>query len=343
MKDNKNIFNPLIGVAAFVVVILGMQAASSILIPFIFAIFLAVIVWPLMKWLVSKGVPNGLSIAMVILSIVGFLVILAASVGGSISEFSERLPFYESQLRNSLASLFDQTGQEDYLALLNQQIASLSPLALIGNFLSQIQSFFSNFILIIFAIIFLLLEASSMPKKIGIIFSVSDADPSYLNAFTYGVQRYLGIKTVVSIFTGIIVSIFTYLVGLDFPMLWGLTAFMLNYVPTIGSLIAAVPAVALALIQLGGSQAIVVAVGYFIINFAIGGILEPRVMGKGLGLSTLVVFLSLVFWGWVFGPVGMLLSVPLTMTAKIACGFSDKTRSIAILLSDAADIKNNNN
>ena len=113
--------------------------------------------------------------------------------------------------------------------------------------------------------------------------------------------------------------------GLDFPVLWGLLAFLLNYVPSIGSLIAAIPAVFIALIQLSLLQALMIGLGYFVINIAIGGVIEPRVMGRGLGLSTLIVFLSLVFWGWIFGPVGMILSVPLTMTAKIALESSEKT------------------
>jgi AI-2 transport protein TqsA len=115
-------------------------------------------------------------------------------------------------------------------------------------------------------------------------------------------------------------------------MLWGLLAFALNYVPNIGSIIAAVPAVLLSIVQLGVLKALVVAAGYAGINMVMGSFLEPRFMGRGLGLSTLVVFLSLLFWGWVLGPVGMLLSVPLTMTAKIALESRDDTRWIAVLL-----------
>jgi len=121
-------------------------------------------------------------------------------------------------------------------------------------------------------------------------------------------------------------------VGVDYPLLWGLLAFLLNFVPNIGSIIAAIPAVIQVLVQLGFSAALVVAGGYLVINILIGTFIEPRYMGRGLGLSTLVVFLSLVFWGWVLGPVGMLLSVPLTITAKIALESHDGTRWVAIML-----------
>jgi predicted PurR-regulated permease PerM len=119
--------------------------------------------------------------------------------------------------------------------------------------------------------------------------------------------------------------------------LWGLLALLLNYIPNIGSILASVPAILLALIQLGVGKAVIVLVGYLVINIIIGNVLEPKIMGRGLGLSTLVVFLSLVFWGWVFGPVGMLLSVPLTMTVKIALDSNEDTRWISTLLGSETD------
>ena len=108
---------------------------------------------------------------------------------------------------------------------------------------------------------------------------------------------------------------------------------------TATSMVAAIPPVVLALVQFGFGQAAMIGVGYFVLNITIGGVIEPRVMGRGLGLSTLVVFLSLLFWGWIFGPIGMLLSVPLTMTAKIALESSERTAHIAVLLASAESIK----
>jgi AI-2 transport protein TqsA len=142
----------------------------------------------------------------------------------------------------------------------------------------------------------------------------------------------MAIKTWMSLATGIAVFIWLVIIGVNYAVLWGLLAFFLNYVPNIGSIIAAIPAVLLALIQLGLVKSIIVAGGFTVINLLIGNVIEPRFMGRGLGLSTLVVFLSLLFWGWVLGPVGMLLSVPLTMTAKIALDSRDETRWLAILL-----------
>jgi predicted PurR-regulated permease PerM len=122
--------------------------------------------------------------------------------------------------------------------------------------------------------------------------------------------------------------------GVDFPLLWGLLTFLLNFVPNIGSFIAAAPAVSLAFLQFGVGRAALAAAGYIVLETGIGNVLEPRLMGRGLGLSPLVVFVSLVFWGWVLGPAGMLFSVPLTMIVKIALDTSDDLRWVAVLLSE---------
>ena len=118
----------------------------------------------------------------------------------------------------------------------------------------------------------------------------------------------------------------------DFPLLWGLLAFLLNYIPSIGSVISALPAVLLAVIQLGFGPAVLLAMGYLVINLILGNIVEPRFIGHKLGLSTLAIFVSLGFWGWVLGPIGMLLSVPLTIMIKIVLEGNEDTRWISILL-----------
>jgi predicted PurR-regulated permease PerM len=140
------------------------------------------------------------------------------------------------------------------------------------------------------------------------------------------------IKTGISLVTGGMAALWLTILGVDYALLWGLLTFALNYVPNIGSIIAAIPPVLLAIVQLGIGKAIAAGAGYAVINVLMGNFVEPRFMGRGLGLSPLIVFLSLLFWGWVLGPVGMLLAVPLTMTAKIALDSREETRWIAVLL-----------
>jgi predicted PurR-regulated permease PerM len=312
-----------------------MQSAQRILVPFLVAVFLAVICTPLLHWLRRLYIPAGIAVFLIVAFIIGILALAGAFVGGSIAEFTARLPFYEQQLSAKLANLTAVFEQEVTINELLEQIQPASPMALVANLFTGLQSLFANFFLIIFSVIFLLLEASTLPKKLQRVLAGSETDPDYFKRFTEHVQRYLSIKTIISLVTGLLAGILCAVVGLDFPVLWGLLAFLFNYVPTIGSLIASIPPIALALVQFGPIEAVAIGVGYLILNVTIGGLIEPRVMGRGLGLSTLVVFLSLVFWGWVFGPIGMLLSVPLTMTAKIALESSEKTAPIAILMGSA--------
>ncbi len=190
----------------------------------------------------------------------------------------------------------------------------------------------TNTFLIILTVVFILLEASDFPGKLRQAFGDPTEHMTGFGQFTETVNRYLKIKTIFSALTGICVWAWLAVLGVDYPILWGCLAFLLNYVPNIGSIIAAVPAILLALVQLGFGSAVLVAAGYIVVNVVFGSILEPRFMGSGLGLSTLVVFLSLVFWGWVLGPVGMILSVPLTVIVKIALETGKDTRWLAVML-----------
>ena len=184
--------------------------------------------------------------------------------------------------------------------------------------------------------VFILTEAWSFPRKLGAVLASPERDLPHFKRFAEKLNRYFAIKTTVSVGTGIFVGLALWLLGVDFPVLWGMLAFLLNYVPNIGSVLAAVPPVLLAAIQLGPLKAVATACVFLVVNVVMGSVVEPKFMGRELGLSTLVVFLSLVFWGWMLGPVGMLLSVPLTMTVKIALEANPSTDWLAHLL-DPAD------
>jgi len=222
--------------------------------------------------------------------------------------------------------------------LLLAQFDPGTALSLAGNLLRGFGNTLSNGFLILLTMLFILAEASSFPRKLRAVLPDPDRDMRYFAKFAADMNRYIAIKTTVSAMTGIVVWISLALIGVDFPVLWGLLAFLLNYVPNIGSIIAAVPAVLLALIQLDVLAALMTTACYVAINLLFGNFVEPRFMGRGLGLSTLVVFLSLILWGWLLGPVGMLLSVPLTMTAKLALEASPSGAWLAHLLDQADSV-----
>jgi predicted PurR-regulated permease PerM len=186
--------------------------------------------------------------------------------------------------------------------------------------------------LIFLLILFILMEFGSFPVKAKAIMAGSDESIEYFSTIIKSIRQYLWIKTLIGLSVGILIYIALLIIGVDYPLLWSLIAFLMNYIPNIGSIIASVPAVLFALVQKGLGGALWTFVAFMLIHNVIGNFLEPRIMGKGLGLSTLVVFLSLLLWGFILGPVGMLLSVPITMTIKIILEQNEKTKWLAILL-----------
>ena len=205
-------------------------------------------------------------------------------------------------------------------------------LSIIGDAINEVSRLFANGFLILLTVIFMMLEITSLPKKIKKTSPNPDDSISRVHSITKQINKYIAIKIWISLGTGILVYILLLIIGVDYPLLWAVLAFTLNFIPTIGSIIALIQPVLLTIVQIGFVESFFVLIGFIIINTIMGNIIEPRFMGKGLGLSTLVVFLSLLFWGWVLGPIGMLLSAPLTITIKIALDSSEETRWLAVLL-----------
>jgi AI-2 transport protein TqsA len=325
----------LLVIAALVVIAAGIQAAQAVVVPFLLAIFIATIAGTPVFWLEQRRVPAWLSISLVMAGIIAVLMGVGALAAQAVSEFTARLPFYQSRLLELLSAVVVQAepfGLEISTRMVRDYLDPGMALALAGNTLRGLGGALSNGFLILLTVIFILSEASSFPRKLRAVMKDPERDLPHFARFALNVNRYIAIKTTISVVTGLLVWLSLSLVGVDFPVLWGLVAFLFNYIPNIGSIIAAVPAVLLALVQLGPGPALLVTGIYASINVIMGNAVEPRYMGRGLGLSPLVVFVSLVFWGWMLGPVGMLLSVPLTMTAKIALEANPSSRWLALLL-----------
>ncbi len=340
----------LIGAAAFVIFVAGMRAAEGILVPFLLAVFLSVICSAPLRWLQSKRVPTSIAVLIIMLGLLAIGAVIGTLVGTSLVNFTNALPTYQVRLETQVARVFAsmehtalfawlrQHGVDLREDLLLQQLDVGAVLPVVARLLTGLTNVLANGALILITMIFILLEMSSFPEKAAAAFG-HDTPVGGFRVFTESVRRYLALKTLISLATGIGVALWLAIIGVNYPLLWGLLAFLLNYVPNIGSFIAAVPAVLLAFIQRGTGSMLLAALGYLVVNTVLANFIEPRVMGRGVGLSTLVVFLSLVFWGWVLGPVGMLLSVPLTMVVKIALESTEDTRPIAILLGSRASAK----
>jgi predicted PurR-regulated permease PerM len=331
----------VITLAAVVVVVAGMKAASALIVPLLIATFLALITVRPMLWLQENRVPTVLAALLIVLTIMAAITIVGVVVGRSLAAFTAALPGYQQQLQgliDGVVSFVAQyTDSDQSVERVGDLINPGWAMGLAATLLNAVRDIMTNTLLIVFTMIFILLEASSFPTKITAAFGDTAGSLDRAKQFLDDLGRYLGIKTLVSIVTGLLVWLLTWWLGLDFPKLWGMLAFLLNYIPTLGSIIAAVPAVLLALVQLGVGEATATAIGFMAINIAFGNFIEPRLMGYGVGISPLIIFVGLIFWGWVFGPVGMLLSVPLSMTLKLALENDDRTRWIAIFIGSERD------
>jgi predicted PurR-regulated permease PerM len=329
--------------AAVVVVIYGMQMMSVLLVPFLIAAFLALITVKPMLWLQAHRVPSVLAALLIVTMLMLILATVGAILGTSIAEFTAALPSYQARLDVIIDGVFrfivNNSNVDESIQSVSDMIDPGFAMGLVAGLLNSLREVLTNTFLIVFTMIFILLEAGTAKTKFEAAFGRSADTLENVRDFMQNLGRYLGIKTLISMATGLCAGVLTWSLGLDFPLLWAMLAFLLNYVPTIGSIIAAVPAVLLALIQIGPGAAGATAVGFIFINIVFGNFLEPRLMGYGVGISPLIVFVGLIAWGWIFGPVGMLLSVPLTMTLKMALESDDRTRWVAILIGSQRDAR----
>jgi len=324
----------MVTLAAFVIVVAGLKVAAPIIAEFLLALFISVVCIPPIKWLVSKKIPQGISILIVLITVLSFFVFVGYLVGDSIQSFSANQELYAAKLEENFGGFFVWL-QNVGVPIEGLQFASLIDeygLSLVSRVVGGLNYIFQEFFIIFLSVIFILAEMSSFPVKFAKAFSDSQDKMVYINKILAKIRHYLAIKTVASLFTGFIISVSLYFIGIDYPFLWGMLAFLLNYIPNIGSIIAAIPPLVLALVQIGPTAVLWTGLTFLFVNMFVGNFLEPKFMGKMLGLSTFVVFLSLIFWGWIFGSVGMFLSVPLTMAIKIALETNPKTLWMAIML-----------
>ena len=338
----------LIVSAALVVVIAGMKNAAPMLVPFLLSVFIAVISFPLMSRLQQSGVSKGFALIIVMFLVVLIGIGMTVLIGTSITDFSHMLPTYQQKISAEWSSFIVWLNGQG-ISVADNIKEMVNPSAAVGLLSSILKGFgnvLTNSFLILLTVAFILIETAGLTQKfLRLNQSMLNNDnaselgngTNFPQVFVEKLRNYMSLKTIFSMVTGIVIGLAMWAIGVDYPVLWGVLAFMLNFVPNIGSIIAAVPAVLLTIVQLGLAPAALVASVYVVVNIVIGSIVEPKYMGKGLGLSALVVFVSLVFWGWILGPVGMLLSVPLTITVKLALDSNAETEWIGHLLGPVDD------
>lgn len=326
--------------AALIIIFAGVMQAASLITQILLALFISVICAQPILWLQKKKIPQSLSVVLVFVAIITLFAAFGELIGTSLSSFSKNLPKYEQNLNemgSSLMQLLKVYGVNLSTDNMSSMLDPSKVMNLTASFLGQLGGLMGNAFTIFFLALFLLLELNSIAIKTKAILKDSNTSVDHLNKIGKSIRHYLSIKTVTSLMTGVLIWISLTIIGVDYAIIWGLVAFLFNYIPNIGSIIAAIPAILFALVQMGLGGVVWTAIVFVAVNMIIGSAVEPKMMGKGMGLSTFVVFLSLIFWGFILGTVGMFLSIPLTMTIKIMLEQNPNTRWFAIILGTQSD------
>jgi AI-2 transport protein TqsA len=330
-------FRVIVALAATVVVLVGLRLSAPILNPILFAVVLALLFSPLYSWLRRRGLSTPLALVLMLIFVGAIFAGLFFTLGASISRFTERLGFYTSQLNGQLDDL---DALIERLGLSNvdlQDVVKPSALAeALGVVLSGIAGFLSDLFLILAIMLFLLAEGRAMMDRLR--GSVPEDNPQLarLSVFGQNVVRQFGLRAIVNLFTAVGVTVLLLVLGVDFPLLWGILTFFLSFVPYVGLFLALTPAVVLALAEFGLSRALLFIVGVIVINIVAENVLSPMLMGRGLNLSPSVVFLSFMLWVWVLGGPGAFLAVPITLFVIGMLDTFPETRWLASLMGASA-------
>jgi len=306
----------LLGAAAVVIIIAGLKLGAGLINQILLAFLLTMCITPLPDWLNRKGVPKGLSIAISLFVILvgGFLITLL--LANSISSIIESLPVYEEKLSSLYKDL------EEFAAANNLNISellhkvNLSPdklLAFSGKLLTGLTNTISSSFIIAMLIAFMVIELISY--SVGM--RKGKREESFLLKWLTGMggnlRKYVNITALTGVITAVLNFFFLLIMGVDFPFLWAFLSFLMNFIPNIGFIISVIPPALIALLMLGGWQALVVFIGFWFINAIVENVIRPIFMKEGLNISLLTTFLSLLIWGWILGAIGAVLGVPLTM------------------------------
>ena len=340
--------------AALIVCVAGLKAAQNFFLPVLLAFFVATVSFPITQGLTKRRVPRAIAVLLTVLvdfAFIAGIVVLGVFLLQDLqvkwnTKYAAQLNDQVRGVSESLAVRLQSMGVEDAKSKIEtvvennlsnlQQIRFEKIWDLGTGVLGQVVGFFGAAVIFLILTVFMLSEARMFGQRLQAISKAHGPNIGRMLSATRDIQRYLAIKTVVSLATGILAGLLCWAAGLDFFILWGIVAFALNFIPVIGSIIAGVPPTILALLVAGVPNAILVAGGYLLINNFLGNFLEPIFVGRRFGISTLVVVISVMFWGWVWGPLGMLLAVPLTMILKVVLDGSDEFRWIGVAISSDA-------
>ena len=342
-------FRMLLALACLIIVLAGMKAAATFLLPIAFAFFLAILSYPLVRLLVRWRVPRSLALLITVVLSMSLLAGVVYSAINLVVSFQHGLPESKGALAknvNAAAEWLEAQGvhgaKQSAMEMFHPDkvvdgLMSLEVMKTIGggvwNTFSFVAVYLGEVFMVLVVMIFILVEAHGTEGRFAAVRIAGGPDLTSLLQSVTDIQKYLGIKTLISAAVGLLAGAWCYILGLQYPLLWALLAFLMHFIPAVGAWVAVVPAMIDGLVQDGWGLAFVVLIGYSIINIIFDSFVGPMLLGRRFGLSTLVVVLSIVFWGWLWGGVGMFLAVPLTMVLKVLLDNSHEFRWLSVAMS----------
>lgn len=346
MKQDYQKYLDYVGGVRFWIIIMGViialsaiKESRSIVNMILLAMLLTSISLAPLDWLKKKGVNSTIATIIIILLVIVLVGLTGMVIGSSANNFINKLPFYVEKFDEVWAGVTEWLAKFGLIEKGTNPLQEINPgkvLPIAGTFFAGFGNVMAESLIVFILFIFMIFEAETFGKKMA---HISPDSSGNVQMTASRLRRYFGIKTLTSLATGISITIALLILGVDFPVLWGFLAFLLNFIPSIGSFIAAIPAVILAFVQLGPLGALITIIVYFVINTVIGSIVEPQLMGKNLGISPLIVFVAMIFFGYILGPIGMLIATPLAIVIKILLDSRDVTKSLGVMLGDGRELE----
>lgn len=334
-EPDKTGLHILLKLAALVIILAGIHAAADIIVQLLLAVFFAIVLNPLVTWFIRRGVNRPLAISIVVFVMLIVLTLLVGVLAASMNDFLTQLPKYNKMLTQKVLEI-EKMIPFMHLRLsperMLQRMDSDKVMSFATTLMTGVSGAMASILLLVMTVVFMLFEVRHVPYKLRFALANPKIHIAGLHRALKGVTHYLALKTFISLLTGLVIWIGLELLGVQYALMWGVLGFLLNYIPNIGSVISAIPPMIQAFLFNGTYEMVMVGALFLAVHMVLGNIVEPRMMGRGLGMSTFVVFLSLLFWGWLLGPVGMLLSVPLTSVCKILMETTTGGSKLAILL-----------
>ncbi|MFN2190572.1 MAG: AI-2E family transporter [Candidatus Promineifilaceae bacterium] len=324
----------LLGGGGLVLLIAGMRASADVLNPFLLALIFAFVFGPTLGWMKQKGLPGPAALLLTLFLILGGGILLLLFLGTAVDSLVETLPTYQTSAQeqtDSLQSTLSDIGINSQSILQTFNPSKL--LGVIGKILAEVISVGAATIFMLFILAFMLYETTGMSRRLSQPRLMNNPFIKRFTSFGADIRRYVMVLTWINLLVGLGDTVLLVILGVDYAVLWGLLAWFMGYIPSVGFWLALIPPVMLAYAESGPVTALIVFLGYVVINGSVQNIIQPKLMGDQLNLSPLVVIASLFIWTWVLGPLGALIAVPMTLAVQqLVLGSSEGSMWLADLM-----------